>query len=129
MRTEPRPARPAALRAAAWTFALLLSVILFAAAWAWCWLSFDEEFSEESKAQAAGTTMAGWGLQFGLIPVVVLHALVLIGLFLAIRGGRRAVGRSLLIALAVLAITSLPGFVVMQALSGGSMFEPPVYVP
>ncbi|CAH0252081.1 hypothetical protein SRABI76_03268 [Microbacterium oxydans] len=129
MRTESRPARPIALRVAAWTLALLLSVILFAVAWAWCWLGFEEEFSEEGKAQAAGTTMAGWGLQFGLIPVLVLHALVLIGLFLAIRGGRRGVGLSLLIALGILVAASLPGFVVVQVLSGGSMFEPPVYVP
>ena len=129
MRTEPRPARPIARRVAAWTLALALSVILFAVAWAWCWLSFDEEFSEEGKAQAAGTTMAGWGLQFGLIPVLVVHALVLVCLFLAIRDGWRTVGRSLLIALGALVATSLPGFIAVQILSGGSMFEPPVYVP
>ncbi|WEK62476.1 MAG: hypothetical protein P0Y60_06955 [Candidatus Microbacterium colombiense] len=129
MRTDLRPPRPLGLRIAGWIGAALFLLALFAVAWVWCAMAFDEQFSEESKAQAADTTMAGFGLAWGLIPVLVLHVLVLIGLFLAIRDGWRGVGLSVLLAVGALAATSLPGFVATQLLSGGSMFEPPVYVP
>jgi FtsH-binding integral membrane protein len=106
-------------------------VLVFAVAWFWCAGSYTEEFTEESKAQSAGTTMAGWGLAWGLVPVLVLHLVVLICLFFALRdGGRRGVASSLGLALLLVAVTSLPGFLTMQSLSpGGTMFEPPPYVP
>lgn len=129
MRTDPRPARSPGLAIAGWAAASVFLIVLLAAGWVWCALAFEEEFSEESKAQAAGTTMAGLGATLGLIPVLVLHVLVLIGVFLAIRAGWRGIVFSVLVALVVVAVLSLPGFIAAQLLAGGSMFEPPVYVP
>ncbi len=108
----------------------VVAVVIFAFAWIWCGMAYAEEFSEEPKAQAAGTTMAGWGLGWGLVPVLVFHGLVVIGGIVALRdGGRRGVLVSIVSALALVALVSLPGFVAVQLLFGGTMFEPPVYVP
>jgi hypothetical protein len=127
---SPAPtSRP--VRALAVVGIVIIGLLVFALAWFWCAGSYTEESTEESKAQSAGTTMAGWGFAWGLVPVLVLHAVVLSGLFLALRdGGRRTLLESLGLALLLVTVTSLPGFLAMQALSpGGTMFEPPPYVP
>lgn len=130
MRTEPVPALSPAVKAVAWTASVFFGVLLLAVAWAWCGMSYDEEFSEQSKALAAGSTMEGWGMSIGLIPALIVHVLVAAGVFLAVRdGGRRGALASLGLAFAIVAAMSLPGFIAVQMLFGGSMFEPPVYVP
>lgn len=118
------------MRVAGWVGVALFLLALFAVAWVWCGMSYAEEFSEEAKAQSAGTTMVGWGFAWGLIPVLVLHALVAVGVFVAVHdGGRRRVLSSVATTAVVMLLTSLPGFVAAQMLFGGTMFAPPVYVP
>ncbi|MFJ4997751.1 hypothetical protein ACIP5T_06340 [Microbacterium sp. NPDC088619] len=130
MRTEPRAALSPAVKAVAWTASVFFALLIFAVAWVWCGMSYEEQFSEQSKAVSAGSTMEGWGFTVGLVPVLVFHALVAIGAFLAVRdGGRRGVLASLALALVLVVAVSLPGFVAVQLLYGGTMFAPPVYVP
>ena len=130
MRTEPRAALSPAVKAVAGTASVFFALLFFAVAWVWCGMSYEEEFSEQSKAVSAGSTMEGWGFTIGLVPVLVLHALIAIGAFFAVRdGGRRRVLLSAMLALALVATVSLPGFVAVQMLYGGTMFAPPVYVP
>lgn len=130
MRTEPRAALSPAVKAVAWTASVFFALLIFAVAWVWCGMSYEEQFSEQSKAVSAGSTMEGWGFTVGSVPVLVFHALVAIGAFFAVRdGGRRGVLASLALALVLVVAVSLPGFVAVQLLYGGTMFAPPVYVP
>lgn len=130
MRTEPLPPLSTGVKAVAWTASVFFAVVFFALAWAWCGSSYEEQFSEQGKALSAGSSMEGWGFAVGLVPVLVFHALAAIGALFAVRdGGRRGWLPSLALALLLIAAASLPGFIAVQLLYGGTMFEPPVYVP
>ncbi|OAN39773.1 hypothetical protein [Microbacterium sp. H83] len=130
MRTDPLPPLSTGVKAVAWTASVFFGVIFFAFAWVWCGMSYEEQFSEQGRSVAAESSMEGWGFATGLVPVLVFHALVAIALLFALRdGGRRGWSASLALTPLVLAALSLPGFITVQLLYGGSMFDPPVYVP
>ncbi|WP_439901601.1 hypothetical protein [Microbacterium azadirachtae] len=126
------PEEAAARRARVWFWWLgALAVLVFAVAWLWVAMAYGEEFSEEGKARAAGTTMAGTGFAIGLVPVLILHAVsIVFATLLAREGwGRPLLGRFVVAVFAVGA-ASLPGFVLWMLLSpGGTMFVPEPYVP
>jgi hypothetical protein len=125
-----QPAGSRAARVSFWTLGVL-SVLFFAAAWFWVALAFGEEWSEEPKAQAAGTTVAGTGLWMALIPVLVVHVVACaVAAVLAVGGWGAPVWRRILLAVPAVIIASLPGFLLWMLLSpGGSMFAPPPFVP
>ncbi|WP_091231229.1 hypothetical protein [Microbacterium sp. 3J1] len=130
MRTEPLPPLSTGVKAVAWTASVFFGVVFFALAWVRCGMSYEEQFSEQSKALTAGSSMEGWGFTVGLVPVLVFHALVTVGLVFALRdGGRRGWLPSLALAPVLVAAMSLPGFIAVQLLYGGTMFDPPVYIP
>lgn len=88
--------------------------------WGWFGLSIAEEASEQGKAEAAGTTMAGFAATIGGVPLVLAHV---IGLVVLSRIGWR-IWRGAGLAYAVLAVAaaSLVGLGISQLLFAGNLF-------
>ncbi|RGE22397.1 hypothetical protein [Leucobacter sp. wl10] len=98
-----------------------VGLIVMPIAWAWYGLTLYEEESEQGKALVAGTTMEGFAATFGLVPLVIAHA---IGLGLLLYNGWRGWGgRGLAFGAAALVIASLAGLIFAQLLFGGDLFE------
>jgi len=120
--TAPASISPTAHRARVvfWTVAALG---VLAASFAWVWYAFaqEEAQSEQGKAVAAGTTMAGFAELFGGVPLVLAHVVGLVVLSILGWAGYR--GRGIAIALACVVSASLIGMGVAQLLYGGELFE------
>lgn len=115
------------LRAAFWAFAGV-GVLALTVAWVWFGLALLEEATEQSKAEAAGTTMAGFAATFGGIPLALAH---LTGIaLLSVLGWLTWRGAGLAYAVLVVAAASLVGLGAAQLLFGGNLFyTAPVFVP
>lgn len=106
-------------RAAFWICA---GVGVFAMLVVWCWVGFAayEEYSEQSKALAAGTSMEGFAAFVGGIPLAVAHG---VGLMLLLPLGWRSWRiKGIFIALAAVVIASLAGMGLAQILFAGQLF-------
>lgn len=87
---EPQPpSESAGARIAFWVIAGF-GVVASAIAWAWYGLAQEEAQSEQGKAVAAGTSMAGFAEVVGGLPLILAHLLGL-GMLLIFgwRGYRR----------------------------------------
>ncbi|MEV8338850.1 hypothetical protein [Leucobacter sp. NPDC077196] len=105
-------------RTAFWTY-VGIGVGVMTVAWTWMGFATLEEITEQGKAEAAGTTMAGFAALIGGVPLVVAH---LIGLSLLLRAGWRWWrGEGLICGLGATAVVSLIGFGVAQILFGGQV--------
>ncbi|RKQ94592.1 hypothetical protein U746_0341 [Mycolicibacterium mucogenicum 261Sha1.1M5] len=114
-------------QSAFWAFAGI-GVLVLAVTWAWYGLAIHEEASEQGKAEAAGTTMAGFAAMVGGVPLVLAHLVGVV--LLSVLGWRtwRAVG----LAYTLLSVTaaSLLGLGAAQFLFGGNLFyTDPVFIP
>ena len=89
---------------------------------AWCWFGFAvyEEYSEQGKALAAGTSMDGFAAFFGGIPLVLAHLIGLILLLILGWCGWRIHG--IFIGVAAVSSASLIGLGVAQILFEGRVF-------
>ncbi|ROS29449.1 hypothetical protein EDF22_1187 [Rathayibacter sp. PhB127] len=118
------PARPRTSESRArigfWTVACLG---VPAALFSWCWFGFAmaEAQSEQGKALAAGTTMAGFGETVGGIPVAVAHVVGLI--VLLVLAHRAYPGSALVIAGTAVIVASVIGLGGAQLLFGGAVFH------
>ncbi|QHF26017.1 hypothetical protein GTU73_08500 [Rathayibacter sp. VKM Ac-2804] len=94
-----------------------------AALFSWCWLGFAmaEAQSEQGKALAAGTTMAGFGEAVGGIPVAVAHVVGLI--VLLVLAHRAYPGSALVFAGTAVIVASVIGLGGAQLLFGGAVFH------
>lgn len=119
----PHRAQPQTSRAARVGFWVVAVLGPLAAAVAWSWYGFAqaEAQSEQGKALAAGTTMAGFGEVFGGVPLVLAHIVGVVALGLLGWMGYR--GRGIAFALVAVLIASLIGIGVAQWLYGGQLFE------
>lgn len=98
-----------------------LGVVASAIAWAWYGLAQEEAQSEQGKAVAAGTSMAGFAEVVGGLPLILAHLLGL-GMLLIFgwRGYRR---RGVTLAIAAVGVASLIGVLFAQLLWAGELFE------
>ncbi|TCL78288.1 MULTISPECIES: hypothetical protein [unclassified Rathayibacter] len=118
------PARPGTsghrARIGFWTVACLG---VPAALFSWCWFGFAmaEAQSEQGKALAAGTTMAGFGEAVGGVPVAVAHVVGLIVLLVLAHRAYR--GSALVFAGTAVIVASVIGLGVAQLLFGGAVFH------
>ena len=109
----------------AWAGAGVLAMIV---AWFWFGLSIAEEASEQGKAEAAGTTMAGFAASVGGVLLALAHVIGLV--VLSVTGWRAWRGKGLVYAVLAVAAASLVGLIVGQVLYGGNLFNTaPVFVP
>lgn len=104
-------------------FWVLASLGILPAAVAWTWYGFAqfEAQTEQGKAVAAGTTMAGFAELAGGVPLVLAHLLGLVLLMAVGWRGYRSRGLALAI-VAVLAASGI-GVVVAQILWEGELFQ------
>lgn len=113
--------------AAFWAWAGACALVM-ATAWFWFGLSVSEEASEQGKAEAAGTTMAGFAATVGGVPLVLAHIVGLV--LLSMIGWRTWRGAGLACAVLAVAAASLVGLGVGQLLFSGNLFyTAPVFVP
>ncbi|WP_427868703.1 hypothetical protein [Leucobacter luti] len=103
-------------------------VLAMAVAWLWLGLSIVEEASEQGKAEAAGTSMAGFAATVGGTPLAIAH---LLGFALLSRiAWRIRHDPGLAYALLGCVAASLAGLGVAQLLLWGQLFSAePAYVP
>ncbi|WP_188436395.1 hypothetical protein [Microbacterium murale] len=111
--------------------ATILGVPTAAVAWTWYGLAQFEAQTEQGKALAAGTTMAGSAEIMGGVPLVLAH---LVGLVtLGVLGWKGQRGRGIGFAFLAVAIASVVGIIVAQLLWEGQLFQlginNDVYVP
>ncbi|ROQ64014.1 hypothetical protein EDF36_0965 [Rathayibacter sp. PhB152] len=94
-----------------------------AALFSWCWFGFAmaEAQSEQGKALAAGTTMAGFGEAVGGVPVAVAHVVGLI--VLLVLAQRAHPGSALVFAGTAVIVASVIGLGGAQLLFGGAVFH------
>lgn len=112
-------------------FGVLAIVGLFVMTGAWLLLPLAslEELTEQGKAVAAGTTMEGTTVLYGVVPLVLAHVVGLLILCSIGVSGRydRRVGLGL--GVAAVAAASLVGLIVTLILSGGQLIATSTYVP
>jgi hypothetical protein len=96
---------------------------IFASAVVWFWYGFAqmEAQTEQGKALAAGTTMAGFAEVTGGVPLVLAHLLGLaLPLTLGWKGYRT---RGIPLAILAVAVASVIGILFAQLLWQGQLFE------
>ncbi|MDQ1075403.1 MULTISPECIES: hypothetical protein [Microbacterium] len=122
-RTTQRPAtsRRSSPGATFWVLSAL-GVVMAVASWLWFGMAFEEEMSDQPKALSAGTTMAGFGFQFGTVPLLVAHAIGVLTLGLTVFPRQPRTGRGWRYAMVSVAVASLIGMVAAQVLFGGRLF-------
>lgn len=96
-------------RAVAFWILAALGPFIMAGAWVLLILAGLEETTEQSKAHAAGTTMAGTTLLFGVVPLVLAHALGLLILGSIAVSGRYRRWTGVLHAVVAVAVASALG--------------------
>lgn len=99
----------------------VLGVPTAAVAWTWYGLAQFEAQSEQGKALAAGTTMAGTGEIMGGVPLVLAHLVGLVTLLVLGWKGER--GRGIALAILAVVIASLVGIGIAQLLWEGQLFQ------
>tara|TARA_R110002124_G_C8807241_1_gene502896 strand:+ start:278 stop:724 length:447 start_codon:yes stop_codon:yes gene_type:complete len=113
--------RSGAGQLAFWLIAAVGTIVL-TVAWFWYGLSFSEEMTEQCKSAAANSSMAGFGLAFGGIPLVIIHVLTLVPMLVigAMYYSKRTSG----VVLAVVVVVAASGFgiIVNELLWGGQLF-------
>ncbi|GAA5207177.1 hypothetical protein [Microbacterium kyungheense] len=117
---SPRPRTSSTSRTAFWVVAAL-GPLSAAIAWFWYGFAQAEAQSEQGKALAAGTTMAGFAEVVGGIPLVLAH-IVGVGLLVTL-GWFGYRGRGIALALGAVLVASLIGVGVAQLTYGGELFD------
>ncbi|GAB3147471.1 hypothetical protein GCM10027058_06460 [Microbacterium neimengense] len=108
----------------------VVGVLVMTGSWFLLALASLEEGTEQPKALAAGTTMAGTTLLLGVAPLVVAHIAGSALLCLVATTGRLDRARGVLWAGGAVIGASLIGLAVVLVLSGGELiYTPPGYVP
>lgn len=106
-----------------WVLAVV-GLPIMAGAWLWLSLASLEEATEQPKAVAAGTTMAGTTLLMGGIPLLLTHVLGLIVLGAAAVNGRYRRWTGMIATLVAVAVASAAGIAFVLILNGGQLLTP-----
>lgn len=106
-------------RVAFWVVATL-GVALLVAAWGWLGLTQLDSGTEECKAVAAGSSMAGFTILTAGVPLLLCHTGVFAALFLIGRRAYRSSGTVLAIVITV--TSSLIAVLIWQAVAPGFIF-------
>ena len=111
-----------------WVFAVL-GIPVMTGAWILLPLASLEEATEQPKALAAGTTMAGTTLVMGVLPLILAHVIGFV--VLCAVGGAGRVNRRDGVAWGAVAVVvaSVIGLAVVWVLSGGELIYTFEYVP
>ena len=109
------------IRRAVWGFTIV-GVFALTLAWGWLGLAIAEEYTEQGKAEAAGTTMEGFALVAGGLPLLYAHAFGLV--ILAVLGWNVWRWRGIAFGVGAVACVSLIGLAIAQLLTGGDLFDP-----
>lgn len=108
----------------------VVGVLVMTGAWFLLALASLEEGTEQPKALAAGTTMAGTTLLLGVVPLVIAHISGFALLCLVATTGRFDRTKGVLWAGGAVVVASLVGLVVVLVLFGGELtYTPPASVP
>jgi hypothetical protein len=121
--SEARRASRVGSRRARTGFWMMLAASVPMLAVAWCWYGFaqQEAQSEQGKALAAGTSMAGFPELLGGVPLVLIHVIGMVALLALGWRGFRA--RGLVLAVVGGCVASAIGVGIAQALWAGRLFE------
>lgn len=103
-----------------WVLAVV-GLPIMAGAWLWLSLASLEEATEQPKAVAAGTTMAGTTLLVGGIPLALTHVLGLVVLGAVAVKGRRHRWTGMIATLVAVAVASAAGIAFVLILNGGQL--------
>ena len=98
-------------------------------AWMLLPLASLEEGTEQGKALAAGSTMAGTTLVMGVLPLVVVHLIGFALLCMIGWLGAASPRNGVLWGVAAVAAASALGFVAALVFSGGELIYTPDYIP
>lgn len=98
----------------------LLGVVFLGAAWGWFGLAQLESVTEECKAAATGSTMAGFTILIGGVPLLLCHIGVFTALFFVGRPAYRS-GATVL-SVVILVTASLIAVLIWQATAPGFIF-------
>ena len=98
-------------------------------AWMLLPLASLEEVTEQGKALAAGSTMAGTTFVFGVLPLVVAHLIGFALLCMIGWVGAASPRNGVLRGAAAVAVASAIGLVAALLLSGGELIYTPNYIP
>jgi len=111
-----------------WIFAIV-GVPVMIGAWLLLPLASLEEATEQGKAVAAGTSMAGTTLMLGVLPLILAHIMGLA--LLCTIGGRGRLRRrqGVLLGATMVLVASAIGLAITWALSGGELIYSYEYVP
>jgi hypothetical protein len=114
----------------AWFWILaIIGLVVMTGAWILLPLASLEEVTEQGKAVAAGTTMAGTTVLFGIVPLVVAHAVGLLLLCTIGVQGRRDRRRGFWLGVVAVVAASIVGLTVTLILTGGQLIATASYVP
>lgn len=102
-----------------WIYAGIGIAVMFVA-WAWKGFAILEEATEQGKAEAAGTTMEGFAALFGVVPLIITHAIGLV--LLLIEGWRCWRAEGLIYGLSATMVASLLGVGGAHILFDGQLF-------
>ncbi|GAA2585676.1 hypothetical protein GCM10009862_25940 [Microbacterium binotii] len=111
-----------------WVFAVVGAPVM-TGAWFLLPLASLEEATEQPKALAAGTTMAGTTLVMGVLPLILAHIIGFV--VLCAVGGAGRVSRRVGVVWGAVAVVvaSVIGLAVVWVLSGGELIYTFEYVP
>ncbi len=107
----------------------IVGLVVMTGAWILVPLASVEELTEQGKAVAAGTTMAGTTFFFGVLPLIFAHIVGLLILCSIGVAGRYDSRGGLGLGVAAVAAASLIGLIVALILSGGQLIATSTYVP
>ncbi|MBB2959624.1 hypothetical protein [Pseudoclavibacter helvolus] len=118
--SESQPVTARGTQTGFWISVGMIFVVMVVS-WNWYGLAQFEAQTDQSKALAANTTMAGFGAVVGAAPLALAHLLSL-GLLLPL-GWRGWRWKGLAIGLAMTIAASVLGIVAGQLVWGGALFE------
>lgn len=108
---------------------IIVGLPLMAGAWFLLPLASREELTEQGKAAAAGTTMAGTTFLFGVLPLLAAHLVGFVVLCSVGANGHHNRRTGLLLGLIAVVATSTVGLIVTLVISGGQLIATSHYVP
>jgi hypothetical protein len=121
VRQEPTKAQPSHDAKIQFWVVAVLGIPAAVVAWTWYGFSFSEAQTEQGKALAAGSTMAGFAEVVGGIPLILAHTFGLVALLMLGWKGFRWPGVA--VAIVAVLISSAIGIGVGQLLFKGQLFH------
>ena len=107
----------------------IVGLPVMTAAWLLLPLASLEELTEQGKAVAAGTSMAGTTFLYGVLPLLLAHVVGLVILCTIGAAGRYNRRSGLMLGIVAVAAQSIVGLTVTLIISGGQLIATSNYAP